>query len=190
MVIDTSGKVYKAVSRPNTRGFSSLVKTFDNKFAVTCAYQTEDMDFPDIYFYKMDSNLEFDTTFNQNFVYDSLCPDTITSGNIDMNDCLLQVGFDNTPTPETYHAKLDVIHVEAFPNPAQDEIMFTYTNTELHNGIMLQCYTAMGQKVYSEKILQSQQGSKINLLNWNSGLYIATITINGRLSGNVKFVVR
>ncbi len=190
MIIDTSGKVYNAISRPNTRGFSNLIKTYDNKFVIACSIEEDDPNYYDILLYKINENLEDDTLYTQNFVYDSLCPDTIVSGNIDMSDCMLQVGFDNTPTPETYHAKLDVIHVEAFPNPAQDEIMFTYTNTELHNGIMLQCYTAMGQKVYSEKILQSQQGSKINLLNWNSGLYIATITINGRLSGNVKFVVR
>lgn len=183
IVFDTSGKVYNAISRPNTRGFSHLVKTHDNKFVVACSIEEEDPEYYDILHYKINADLEFDTIYTQNFIYDSLCPDSVISREIDMSDCILQVG-----TKEL--SLLDEVEVKVFPNPADNEITISYTYSELQKGILLQCFSSMGQKVYLEKVSQGQTESKLNLIKWNSGLYIATITIQGRLTGYDKFVVR
>ena len=192
MVIDTSGKVYNAVSRPNTIGVLSLLrKTFDSKYVIACGIYEADMDHTNIYLYKINANLEQDTLYTQNFVYDSLCPDPIISGDIDMTNCtVVQVGIDEAPTPEEYYKSLDAIPVRAYPNPADEFIKLEYKHTDRHQNIRLQCYNALGKKVHAEDIVTGQQGSKINVSGWGSGLYMAIISIESRIAGKVKFVVK
>jgi len=192
MVINTSGKVYNAVSRPNTIGVLSLLrKTFDNKYVIACGINEPDMDHTDIYLYKINANLEQDTLYTQNFVYDSLCPDPIVSGDIDMTNCsVVQVSIDEAPTPEEYYKSLDAIPVKAYPNPADEFIKLEYKHTDRHQNIRLQCYNALGKKVHAEDIVTGQQGSKINVSSWGSGMYMSIISSEGRIVGKAKFVVK
>lgn len=193
MIIDTSGKVYKAVSRPNTVGVLSLLrKTFDNKYIVACGVfeDEEEMDKTDITLYKLNSNLEQDTIYSQNFVYDSLCPYPIVSGDIDMTNCTLQVGIDETHSPEQYYENMDAVPIKAYPSPAESIINFDYKNTELYENISLSYYNTLGQTMYSEKIIRAQRSNILNVSSWNSGIYIAIVTSKGKVVGKVKFVVR
>ncbi|PIQ32604.1 MAG: hypothetical protein COW63_06805, partial [Bacteroidetes bacterium CG18_big_fil_WC_8_21_14_2_50_41_14] len=121
IVFDTSGHVYRAQSRPNTRGMSNMIKTFDGKYVIACTVNENDMNHTDIYMYKINANLEQDTLYTQNFVYDSLCPGPIVSGDIDMTNCtVVQVSIDEAPTPEEYYKSLGAIPVKAYPNPADE----------------------------------------------------------------------
>jgi hypothetical protein len=190
IVFDTSGHVYNAAVRLNTTGFSSLVKTFDNKYVITCTVNENDMNHTDIYMYKINANLEQDTLYTQPYVYDSLCPDTIISGDIDMTNCLLQVGTQEIPTPEDYFASLETIPITAYPNPAGKTLMLEYKNTDRHQNIHLNCYEITGQKIYSENISNGQQGSKINVSSWGSGVYMAIISSEGVIVGKAKLMVR
>ena len=190
IVFDTSGHVYNSHSRPGTVGFPNMIKTTDGKFVIASTIWENDMNHTDIYLYKINANLEQDTLYTQNFVYDSLCPDSIVSGDIDMTDCELQVGFEETPTPEEYYAGLDAIPIKAYPNPASEVIRFDYQHTERFKNISLQVYNALGNKVLEESILTGQQGSKVNVSNWSSGIYIAVVSSGGKVLGKVKFVVK
>ena len=191
LVVDTSGKIYNVQPRPNTDGFSSLINTFDNKYVIACGINEPDMDHTDIYLYKINANLEQDTLYTQNFVYDSLCPDPIISGDIDMTNCsVVQVSIDEAPTPEEYYKSLDAITVKAYPNPADEFIRLEYKHTDRHQNIRLQCYNALGKKVHAEDIVTGQMGSKINVSSWGSGVYMAIISSEGRIVGKVKFVVK
>jgi hypothetical protein len=190
VVFDTSGHVHDAQIRPNTTGISHMIKTFDNKFVITCTVNESDMNHTDIYMYKINTNLEQDTLYTQPFVYDSLCPDSIISGDIDMTNCLLQVGTQEIPTPEDYIASLETIPITAYPNPARETLMLEYKNTELHQDLHLVCYSSLGRKVIEEALLTGQQASKINVSNWNSGVYFAVVISEGKIVGKVKFVVK
>jgi hypothetical protein len=192
MVIDTSGKVYNTLSHPNSTGFMPLLrKTFDDKYMVAMNLYEADMYHTDIVLYKLNANLEQDTLYTQNFIYDSLCPDPIVSGDIDMTNCtVIQVGIDETPTPEGYFASLETIPITAYPNPAGRILMLEYKNTELHQDLHLVCYSALGQKVMEEIILFGQQASKVDVSNWNSGVYLAVVTSGGKIVGKEKFVVK
>jgi hypothetical protein len=189
-VFDTSGHVYNAAVRLNTTGFSGLVKTFDNKYVITCTVNENDMNHTDIYIYKINANLEQDTLYTQPFVYDSLCPGSIISGDIDMTNCLLQVGTQEIRSPEDYFASLETIPITAYPNPAGRTLILEYNNTELHQDLHLVCYSALGQKVMEEIILPGQQASKINVSNWNGGVYFAVVISEGKIVGKVQFVVK
>jgi len=48
----------------------------------------------------------------------------------------------------------------------------------------------MGQIMYTEEIISGQQGSKLEVSGWRSGIYMAVITSNGKVAGKVKFVVK
>jgi hypothetical protein len=190
IVFDTSGRIYNAAVRPNTTGFSGLVKTFDDKYVIACAFWENDMNHTDIYMYKINANLEQDTLYTQPFVYDSLCPDSIISGDIDMTNCLLQVGTQEIPTPEDYIASLETIPITAYPNPARETLMLEYKNSERYQDLHLVCYSSLGHKVIEETLLTGQQGSKIDVSNWNGGVYFAVVTSEGKIVGKVKFVVK
>jgi hypothetical protein len=191
MVIDTSGRVFNTLSHPNSTGeLPSLIKTFDGKFLMACTSYESDMIHTDICLYKINANLEQDTLYTQPFVYDSLCPDTIISGDINMTNCMLQVGTQAIPTPEDYFASLETIPITAYPNPAGRTLMLEYKNTERYQDLHLICYSALGQKVMEETLLTGQQGSKIDVTNWNDGVYFAVVTSEGKIVGKVKFVVR
>jgi len=190
VIFDTSGRIYNAAVRPNTTGFSGLVKTFDDKYVIACAVWENDMNHTDIYMYKINANLEQDTLYTQPFVYDSLCPDSIISGGIDMSNCMLQVGTQEIPTPEDYFASLETILITAYPNPAGRTLMLEYKNTERYQDLHLICYSALGQKVMEETLLTGQQGSKIDVSSWNDGVYFAVVISEGKIVGKVKFVVK
>ncbi|MDP2722590.1 MAG: hypothetical protein Q8O72_07530, partial [Bacteroidales bacterium] len=108
VVIDTSGKVYNTLSQPNTTGVLPLLrKTFDNKYVIAQGVYESDQMHTNIQLLKINANLEQDTLYTQNFVYDSLCPDPIVSGDIDMTNCsVVQVSIDEAPTPEEYYKSL------------------------------------------------------------------------------------
>jgi len=191
MVIDTSGRVFNTLSHPNSTGeLPSLIKTFDGKFLIACTSYESDMIHTDICLYKINANLEQDTLYTQPFVYDSLCPDTIISGVINMTNCMLQVGTQEIPIPEDYFASLETIPIIAYPNPAGRTLILEYKNTERYQDLHLICYSALGQKVMEETLLTGQQGSKIDVSNWNGGVYFAVVTREGKIVGKVKFVVR
>jgi hypothetical protein len=192
VVIDTSGKVYNSFSQPKTTGIIPLLrKTFDNKYIIAQDVYESDNMHTNIMLLKINANLEQDTLYTQNFVYDSLCPDPIASGDIDMTNCtLVQVSIDEAPTPEDYYKSLNTIPVKAYPNPADDLIRFDYKNTDRHQDIRLDCFDIAGQKIYSENISTGQQGSKIDVSVWSSGLYMAEVTSGGRIVGKAKFIVK
>jgi hypothetical protein len=89
MIVDTAGNIYQYEMREqSTSGWTTMVKTFDDKYTIGCGWEEGKTDW-DIYMYKINEELEHDTTYNRNFTYDSLCPYQIQSGNIDISDCLI-----------------------------------------------------------------------------------------------------
>jgi len=108
-----------------------------------------------------------------------------------MTNCsVVQVSIDEAPTPEEYYKSLDAIPVKAYPNPADEFIKLEYKHTDRHQNIRLQCYDITGQTVHTEYIATGQQGSKIDISGWSSGLYMAIISSEGRIVGKAKFVVK
>ena len=187
-VLDTAGNLYNFQSRPNTGGTSKLFKTQYNKYVIGVGYRESPTKW-DILIYKINENLEsvpFDT--NQ-YTYDSLCPHQITSGTIDLSDCLIVTDVGEIPSPEEYYAKLKTIPIKAFPNPAKENITFGFENTKYHQNMQLQCFDVFGRIIFKEKIYTGQLETEINISQWNEGLYVAVVISEGKVLGKVKFVV-
>ena len=188
-VIDTGGQLYNHQTRPDTYGRSDLIKTYDNKYAIGVGYWSVYEDH-DILFYKINKDLEQDTVYTGNYTYDSLCIGGIVSGVIDITDCMVVVGTDDTPAPGEYYTGLSSIPINAYPNPAQGSITFTLVNTENHSDIKLLCYDAYGRKIHSEVIYPMQTQTTVDVTKWNAGMYVTQVISDGKVVGQCRFVVR
>jgi hypothetical protein len=199
MILDTAGNIYDYTIRSNsTTGWSSMVKTFDNKYTVGCSWDEGDGNY-DIYLYKINENLEQDTIYPGLYTYDSLCPYQIQSGEIDISDCLIITDVGEIPSPKEYYSSLQTIFVKAYPNPVNgNEVTFEFQNTEHlsppyppQGGTQphLRIYNVFGELVHEEKVYQHQGESKVNIDNWNPGIYVALVYSKGHVVGQCKFVV-
>jgi hypothetical protein len=164
-----------------------MIRSFDNKILSNSSFFEPGVD---IVLSKLNLNLEYDTAYNGNFTYDSLCqPGPPQSGFIYLDDCDI-ITATEMPSPEEYYSSIAAIPITAYPNPAETEITLAFQNTEHHNNMLLECYNIYGQKVHSEKIYKGQQQTKLNMNSWNNGLYIAVIKSNGKVAGKSRFVVK
>jgi hypothetical protein len=190
VVFDKNAKVYNLVTRPpNAEGWAHIIKSSDGNFVNAMGWENPNGD-KDIYLYKIDKNLQpvpFDT--NQ-YIYDSLCPEQIQSGTIDLSACMVWTGAEEIPSPEEYYASIATIPITAYPNPAETEITLAFENTEHHTNMLLECYNIYGQKVHSEKIWKGQQQTRLDVGGWGKGLYFVVVKSNGSLAGTCKFVVK
>lgn len=140
MLTDTLGNLLKL--RQNHNGNPDgdpMYKTYDNKFHIAgWSPVTANPNESNAYLTKFNGNLDWDTLYNQSFVYDSLCPQPIQSNNMDCNCDTLTVGLAEKPgtVPSTFNI---------YPNPASAIISIT-ANDEVQalsllcatNGMVLQ----------------------------------------------------
>jgi hypothetical protein len=188
VVFDKNAKVYNLVARPpNAEGWAHIIKSSDGNFVNAMGWENPNGD-KDIYLYKIDKNLQpipFDTN---TYTYDSLCPEQIQSGTIDLSACMVWTGAEEIPSPEEYYASIATIPINAYPNPAEKEITLAFENTEHHTNMLLECYNIYGQKVHSEKIWKGQQQTKLDVSGWSKGLHLAVVKSNGKVAGTGRFV--
>nr|NQU90098.1 T9SS type A sorting domain-containing protein [Bacteroidota bacterium] len=200
MVVDTAGNVYNYALREYTRGGGDyIVKTFDGKYATSTTYRSPSMGLSDIYHSKLNENLQQDTIYPGNYTYDSLCRHTIQSGVIDLAGCNVITSIGEIPTLEEYRKGLESIRIKASPNPSNTgEVLLELENTETlppsvppegGMGPSLQIFNVMGKKVHEERIYRHQGAARINVSQWPSGMYIATIISNGQVKGKCKVLV-
>jgi hypothetical protein len=190
MVIDTAGKIYNINESTYCTGSGSLIKTYDNNYVYAVTVEETKSDW-DIYVYKRDENLNdvpFDPTPHN---YDSLCPGGIQSGTTDITDCFIWTDIGESLSPSEYFASLNTILIKAYPNPVNgNEVTFELQNTEYHDNMELKCFDLFGKLVHSEKVYQHQGESKVNIENWNKGIYFAIIFSENKNVGSAKFVVQ
>jgi hypothetical protein len=202
LIIDTAGIIHKQEFRSEqTAGWTSMVKTFDNKYTIGCSWDEGNGNY-DIYLYKINENLEQDTVYPGNYTYDSLCPYQIQSSEIDISDCLIVTDVKEVPTPEEYYASLQTIPIKAYPNPVNgNEVTFEFENTE-HlpsappmvppNGGKephLSVYNVFGQLIHTERIYRYQEKTEMNISGWPQGMYFGVVYSKGKPVGECKFVV-
>jgi hypothetical protein len=168
------------------------VVTFDKKITTMEDYNEL------IYFYRLNTNFDFDSIYTHQYIYDSLCPHQIVSDTIDPN-CDLIVSIDNTKTlPQA--SKLKV-----YPNPAVNQISVEFpkvlvlSNGQVKNqgskeyyqwkSTTLEVYDLEGKKVFEREIPKSQQQLEMDISNWNRGMYYFRLEYNNQMVAGEKIVV-
>jgi len=188
-VLDADAHIYYKDTIPNTVGDPRMIITSDSNYLVIHTIQQPVTYKQDILLQKVNDTLGSSPFNPGTFVYDSLCQDILPYEEIDITDCMVMVGIEDTPTPEQYYASLKTIPIKVFPNPAKDKVKFELENTALHQNIWLRCYDVLGKLMYNGPVIQGQRGASIDISSWPSGMYVALVYSNGEAAGKCKFVV-
>ncbi len=187
-VIDTAGTLYNFQARTSTLGNREVIKTVESNYVIGIGYREGASDW-DILMYKINENLESVPYDTNQYTYDSLCPYPISSGIIDISDCMIWVNTDEVPTPEDYYRSLSSIPITAYPNPAKDKITFSLGNTQYHQNINLHCYDIFGRLINEQKIYSGQLEAEAEVSSLRKGMYVAVVRSEGKVVGKCKFVV-
>ncbi|MCX6234552.1 MAG: T9SS type A sorting domain-containing protein [Bacteroidetes bacterium] len=195
---DTLGNVLKIkILKEDVYAPVSMIKTFDGKIVVIDNFVINGTNW-DLYMFKVNADLEYDTIYTQPFTYDSLCPHPIVSDTIEM-DCDVVVNIPEEPEKE-YTAPLKI-----WPNPAIDEIHIklpeyivnqqknelfnvTHFNHQYQEKAALQFYDIFGRKVYELILTKGQKEVVVNVSFLVKGIYIIRLLYNGSQASTGKFV--
>ena len=192
--VDTSGNVLITkilIETDNT--FQGSIVDFDNKCVLMGGFYLDGN--WDIYAYKFNQDLEYDTIYTQPFVYDSLCPYPIVSDTIPL-DCEV-VGLEDQKTKE--QPRLTII-----PNPAKDKIRvvlpehitthskaagFSVTTWryQFNGEIQLEIYDMYGRRWHQQVVAKGDKEAEIPVSSLPTGLYVVRAVIDGKVVSG-KFV--
>jgi hypothetical protein len=152
-----------------------------------------------VYAFKLNSDLEYDSIYTRNFNYDSLCPHPIISDTVSMENChKVVVGLDDArQSPEK--TKLRV-----YPNPAGDQVTvempqylvkqnqgsgITATTTYFQwDRTRLDMLNINGKLMFTQEIPKQQTTVQINTSSWPAGMYLARIVFMNEVVGEAKIV--
>lgn len=179
-------EVYDEIQYPNCHyPIPMLEKTNDGKI-INGLTDNEGDD--RIYLTKLNQDLEQDSIYTENIVYDFLCDQEIESGFIYFNDCQMVVGTEDIPNPQQYLEQKQKVHIIASPNPALEEIKLEFENTENHQQMTLRITSILGQQVYEQPLQKAQTEQSIMLKDWQEGLYLVQVIANGKVVGVSRFL--
>lgn len=174
---DTLGNIIdqrELLDEPNT--FTSSLITFDNKFLVAGSFVT-DVNW-DIYMWKLNKDLEYDSIYTQPRVYDSLCPYPIVSDTIDLDTTTVNL-------QELY----DEMHrIKVYPNPANNRLYIKLG--DLTKGTELNVYNTNGQAVKQLQIQGLKRKYEISVSDLSAGLYVVVLLDNGNVVDKQKVLIQ
>jgi hypothetical protein len=173
--IDTLGNIIKQRILMNNNAFYSSIFTHDNKYLVTGNFVVDGN--WDIYLWKFNRDLEYDSIYTQPRVYDSLCPYQIKSDTIDLD----------TTTVNLQELYEQMHQIKVYPNPAKSKI--TVTLGDLVQGDELKLYNINGQVVRQLEIVNNNKKFDINIHDLPSGMYVVALLNKGTAADKQKVIV-
>ncbi len=200
ILLDTLGNIIKQKCLLEQGGYVAWMdKTFDGKLLYMTKTWDENDEF-DVYLYKLNQELEYDSVYTQPFDYDYLCDHPIEEDTLDMEDCNLWL--DAGPILRQEKPEMKV-----YPNPAKDYVVIrlpeyysvsfqgevfktTHTNYNYQKNAVLQAFNLNGLLMHEEQLQTSQSQSTLNVTTWPKGMYVARLVVSGKRYGSVKFLVQ
>jgi hypothetical protein len=195
--IDTLGNLIDSLTGyPLTNEIWWTTKTFDDKFVSVGTHYDGNWD---MYAFKVNENMEYDSIYTQPFTYDSICTDSIISETYDLECDILVDIYEPFTTKEGSKMKI-------FPNPAKDNItielpkyIISEQNTEhfkvikvhyQYNGkLNLNIYDSFGRKVMDISIMKGHKILNTDVSRLNKGLYFAVLYLENMIVTREKFIV-
>ncbi len=185
--VDTMGNILRMkgiIETDNT--FQGSIVDFDNKAIVMGGFYLDGN--WDIYAFKFNSDLEYDTLYSLPLVYDSLCPYPIVTDTIPL-DCVI-VGLEEFDRPE--RTQLTIV-----PNPARDKIqvllpesvssssqnaLFNATTWKytFEGDIPLEIYDIHGRRWHCQVIPAGEKQAVIQVSHLPAGMYVVRALIEGQ----------
>jgi len=174
---DTLGNIIKEkelLQESNT--FNSSIITHDNKYLVTGSFVVDGN--WDIYLWKFNKYLEYDSIYTQPLTYDSLCPYDIVSDTIDLD----------TVTVNLQELYKQMHRIKVHPNPASTKLVVTLG--DLAKGTELKLYNTNGQVVKHIQLQPYKREYKIDVVGLPSGMYVVVLLDDGKVADQEKVIIR
>ncbi|MDP1624096.1 MAG: T9SS type A sorting domain-containing protein [Bacteroidales bacterium] len=173
--------------------FGDGITTFDNKLLLVGGFKdgiwTTNA-------YKLNSNLEYDSVYNQPFVYDSICPHPIPSDTIPLG-CVLVGSEEHTDQAER-------TEMLVYPNPVS-EILHVVLPDQLKtfeksnhfnittfrsrwNSVELEVYNLFGKRLFSRQVPFDEKAVELNVSSWQNGMYLIRLVFNNRTVCTAKVI--
>ena len=181
VIFDTLGNILDSAFLLDNDYLSYVRKTYDNKLLYFTEMLDENDNF-DAYLFKLNQQLESDTTYTQWFNYDSLCPHQVVSDTIVQDNCGLIVGdveIKNEPQKE------DII---IYPNPAKNNFSVRCQLFE-NNKCKIEVFDIFGGKIVETITTPGENTAQMDIARWKTGLYMVRISKDGKVVGSGKVVV-
>lgn len=175
--------------------FGDAVTTFDNKLLLVGGFK-EGIGAWHTSAYKLNSNLGYDTIYNQPFVYDNLCPHSIPSDTIPLG-CVLVGMEEHAEQPERPE-------ILAYPNPVSDILhiilpnqlktiakssSFNITTFRLQwKSVDLEVYNLFGERVFSRQVPFNEKEIAVDVSGWKAGMYVIRLVYNERTVNTIKVI--
>lgn len=196
-ILDTSGQVLNETILkydPDGNVVNKTILTSDRKALMTAGFWNGFVAKGDMYLFKMNYNLEYDTLDPRVLTYDSLCQNLpIVSDTIDP-DCDIIVGLEDVfKDPEK--SRLNIL-----PNPASNQVTITlpeiwlseFSSSEVTvqtarytfpEHMCIEVFDSFGRIVYHTDFPERDRSVILDVSSWKPGLYIIRI-----LSGNQEII--
>ncbi|NOX85497.1 MAG: T9SS type A sorting domain-containing protein [Chlorobi bacterium] len=176
MKTDTLGNILVQRDLLNvSSSFYSSIITHDNKYLVAGNFFIGNN--WDIYLWKFNKDLEYDSIYTQPRVYDSLCPHEIVSDTIDLD----------TTTVNLQELYQQMHRIQVRPNPAGKKL--TVTLGVLTNGTELKLYNTNGQAVKQVPVQRYKREYEINITGLPPGLYVVVLFDKGKVADKRKVII-
>ncbi len=177
----------------------ALTKTFDNKIVIIGNYFVGALNW-DLYMFKVNSDLEYDSIYTQPFTYDSLCETGIISDTINL-DCDVVVNIPEEPEKET------TAPLKIWPNPTTCDLHIglpecivsqstdgffhiSHFNHQYQDKSALQFFDIFGRKVFEASLAKGQREAIADVSFLTNGIYIVRLVYKGGTVSSGRFVKR
>ncbi len=154
---------------------SSSLVTHDGKFLATGNFYFGGN--WDIYLWKFNSDLEYDTLYTQPRVYDSLCPYQIVSDTISIDTTIVNLD-------ELY---AEVTSMKIMPNPATNKLVVSLG--DMQKGTELRIYNSSGIEVETIMLAEHKKDYEINTSYFPPGIYAVVLINKGSIVDRKKVVI-
>lgn len=194
---DTLGNFISEVMIPND--FTAIVydicKTFDDKLLAAVSHDINEMDFMLL---KYKENLEYDSIYTVPLIYDSHCPEGITSGTIDLSCNII------TGTTDIFQTSQPTLNLA--PNPANDYTIIylpeMFSTSEKHNiisvttavsdyvkDLTITVYDVNSTLIYAATLPDGVKAQVLKTTGWKSGIYFIRISKANQTIATGKLIV-
>ena len=176
---------------------SCTAKTFDNKF-ISVASNVTSQGVYQVYAFKVNSDMQYDTIYNYPFTYDSLCSHPIKSDTVNPNCDIIVSVSEPDSHPEKSQLKI-------FPNPATNTIYVIFPEqlvekvqtqsffvTTVHyqwKSTTLEAYDLNNKLVFQEEIPKDQTRLELDISAWGKGMYFFRLSYNKNTVAGKKVVI-
>ncbi|NOY50563.1 MAG: T9SS type A sorting domain-containing protein [Chlorobi bacterium] len=129
--------------------------------------------------WKFKPNLEYDSTYTQPQVYDTMCPYPITNDTIPL---------DTTMVIRLEHLWETLKPMSIFPNPARDRLTISINIVKWQERL-IKVTDLNGHEILSEAIAPGRAKHEVDISSWPPGIYVFSIFEQGVLLQTEKVVV-